>query len=59
MLFWAAIFMGLAIVSAIFGFGGAAIASAEIAQMLFGIFVVLAVIAMIARAIRTRGTDRG
>lgn len=40
MLYWAVIFLIVAIISGIFGFGGIATTSAGIAQILFFIFVV-------------------
>lgn len=53
MLYYALAFLLVAIVAAIFGFGGIASASAGIAQILFFIFVALFVITMIARAVRS------
>ena len=41
MLKWAFIFLLIAIVAGIFGFGGVAAASATIAQFLFAIFLLL------------------
>ena len=41
MLYWALMFLIVAIVAAIFGFTGIALASAGIAKILFFIFVVL------------------
>jgi uncharacterized membrane protein YtjA (UPF0391 family) len=41
MLKWAVVFLLIAIVAGIFGFGGIAAASATIAKILFGIFLVL------------------
>ncbi|GGG78021.1 hypothetical protein GCM10011415_28700 [Salipiger pallidus] len=52
MLSWAVIFFVVAIVAAVFGFGGIASASAGIAQVLFFIFVALFVIALIMRLVR-------
>lgn len=48
MLKWAAIFFVIAVIAAIFGFGGISEAAADIAQILFFIFVALFVIALIA-----------
>ena len=45
MLYWAILFFVVAIVAAVFGFGGIASASAGIAQILFFIFLVLFVVA--------------
>ncbi len=47
MLSWALIFFVVAIIAAIFGFGGIASASAGIAQVLFFIFLVLFVVSLI------------
>ena len=52
MLYWAAVFFVIAIVAGIFGFGGIAVASEGIAKVLFFIFIVLFVIALVMRAIR-------
>ncbi|MFT3729021.1 MAG: DUF1328 domain-containing protein [Terricaulis sp.] len=47
MLSWALIFFVVAIIAAIFGFGGIATASAGIAQILFFLFLVLFVVSLI------------
>ena len=47
MLKWAAIFLVISIVAAIFGFGGIAEGAADIAKVLFFIFVVLFVLVLI------------
>jgi len=47
MLRWAAIFFVIAIVAALFGFGGIAEGAASIAKVLFFIFVVLFVLALV------------
>ncbi|MDR6263208.1 MULTISPECIES: DUF1328 domain-containing protein [Rhodobacterales] len=52
MLYWAVIFFVVAIVAAIFGFGGIASASVGIAQLLFFIFVALFVLTLVVRAVR-------
>jgi uncharacterized membrane protein YtjA (UPF0391 family) len=52
MLYYALVFLLIAIVAAIFGFGGVAIASAGIAKILFFIFVVLFVISLITHVSR-------
>jgi uncharacterized membrane protein YtjA (UPF0391 family) len=54
MLGWAIAFLVIALIAALFGFGGIASASAGIAQILFFIFLALFVIALIARAVRGR-----
>ena len=48
MLKWSAIFFVIAIIAAIFGFGGIASGAAAIAKMLFFVFVVLFAIMLIA-----------
>lgn len=52
MLGWALTFFVIALVAAVFGFGGIASASAGIAQILFFIFVALFVVTLVARAVR-------
>ncbi len=47
MLRWAAIFFVIAIVAAAFGYGGIADGAADIAKILFFLFVVLFVLALI------------
>ncbi|ADM10073.1 hypothetical protein PB2503_10104 [Parvularcula bermudensis HTCC2503] len=54
MLGWALAFFVLAIVAAVFGFGGVASASAGIAQILFFIFLALLVVTFVVRALRGR-----
>ncbi|MEL6646179.1 MAG: DUF1328 domain-containing protein [Pseudomonadota bacterium] len=56
MLGWAIAFLIIALIAAVFGFGGIASAFAGIAQILFFIFIVLFVVALIVRA--TRGATR-
>ncbi|MFN4100564.1 MAG: DUF1328 domain-containing protein [Pararhodobacter sp.] len=52
MLGWALTFFAIAIIAAVFGFGGIATASAGIAKILFVVFLALSVIALLARALR-------
>lgn len=54
MLYWAAVFFLIAILAAVFGFGGIAAASAGIAKILFFVFVVLFVIALVAGIFRRK-----
>ncbi|WP_210527172.1 DUF1328 domain-containing protein [Rubellimicrobium arenae] len=54
MLGWAVTFLVIALIAALFGFGGIASASAGIAQIIFFVFIALFVIAMIMRAVRGR-----
>ena len=52
MLGWAITFFIIAIIAAVFGFGGIAGAATGIAQFLFFVFVALLVISLIANALR-------
>ncbi len=54
MLSWALTFLVVALIAALFGFGGIASASAGIAQILFFVFILLFVIALVANALRGR-----
>lgn len=47
MLYWAVVFLLISFVSAFFGFGGIASASAGMSQILFYIFIVLFVVSLI------------
>ena len=47
MLGWAVTFLIIALIAALFGFGGIAVAAAGIAKILFFIFLVLFVISLI------------
>jgi uncharacterized membrane protein YtjA (UPF0391 family) len=47
MLRWAIIFFIVAIIAAVFGFGGIAAAATDIAKILFYIFLILFVIALL------------
>jgi uncharacterized membrane protein YtjA (UPF0391 family) len=46
MLWYAWVFLLVAIIAAVFGFGGIAVGAAEIAKILFFVFVVLFVISL-------------
>lgn len=48
MLRWAAVFLVIAIVAAVFGFGGIAAAATWIAKILFFVFVVLFLVSLIS-----------
>lgn len=48
MLRWAVIFLVIALIAALFGFSGIAVASAGIAKVLFFIFLILFLFALIA-----------
>ena len=52
MLHYAIVFFVIALVAALFGFGGIATGAAEIAKILFFIFLVIAVVTFIASLIR-------
>lgn len=47
MLGWAVLFLVIALVAAALGFGGIAAVSAEIAQLVFWVFIVLFVVSLI------------
>jgi uncharacterized membrane protein YtjA (UPF0391 family) len=52
MLYWALVFLVIALVAAALGFGGIAGASAGIAQILFFIFLVLLIVSLVAHFAR-------
>jgi uncharacterized membrane protein YtjA (UPF0391 family) len=52
MLHYAAVFFVIALVAALFGFGGIAVGAAEIAKFLFFVFLVLFVVSLVAGLIR-------
>ena len=52
MLYYALVFLLIAIVAAVFGFGGVAIVSAGIAKILFLVFIVLFVVSLITHISR-------
>jgi uncharacterized membrane protein YtjA (UPF0391 family) len=47
MLYWAAIFFVIALVAAIFGFGGIAASAVGVAKILFFVFLVLALVSFL------------
>jgi len=51
---WALIFLVVSIIAAVFGFGGIAAASADIARVLFYIFVAIFVILLILGIVAAR-----
>lgn len=55
MLRYAAVFFIIALIAAVFGFGGIAAGAVEIAKILFFIFLVLFVVSLVAGLLR-RGT---
>lgn len=52
MLYWALVFLVIALVAALFGFGNIAASATGIAQILFFVFLVLFVISLIAGGLR-------
>jgi len=48
MLYWAVVFLVLALVAAVFGFGGIAAGATTIAQVLFFVFLVVFLASLIA-----------
>jgi uncharacterized membrane protein YtjA (UPF0391 family) len=54
MLGWALVFLVIALVAAVFGFGGVAVASAWIAQLLFFVFIAVFLALLILNAVRSR-----
>jgi uncharacterized membrane protein YtjA (UPF0391 family) len=57
MLWWAAVFFIIAIIAAVLGFGGLAVASASIAKILFFVFLVFFLITLVAHLLRGRGSN--
>jgi len=47
MLYWAAVFLVIALVSAVFGFGGIAASAAGIAKILFFVFLILGALSLV------------
>lgn len=52
MLYWALMFLLIALLAAIFGFGGISIMAAGIAKLLFFIFVILFVVSLVTHLAR-------
>ena len=52
MLRWALAFFVIAIIAAVFGFGGISVAAAGIAKILFFIFLVLFLVALLSGLVR-------
>jgi len=55
MLYWAVVFFIVAIIAAVFGFGGIAAGAVDIAKVLFFIFVVLFILSFIFGLVRRGG----
>ncbi len=54
MLYWTLVFLVVAMVAAVFGFTGIYVAAAEIARILFFIFVVLFIVSLVAGGLNRR-----
>ncbi len=52
MLYWAAVFFIIALIAAVFGFGGIAVGAASIAKILFFVFLVLFIVSLLAGGLR-------
>jgi uncharacterized membrane protein YtjA (UPF0391 family) len=52
MLYYAAVFFVVALIAAVFGFGGIAVGAIEIAKVLFFIFLVLFVVSLVVGLLR-------
>ena len=52
MLYWALVFLLIAILAAVFGFGGISLMAAGVAKILFFLFLVLFVISLIVHVTR-------
>jgi uncharacterized membrane protein YtjA (UPF0391 family) len=47
MLYWAAVFLVIALVAALFGFGGIAAGAVEIAKILFFVFLIIFLVTLV------------
>jgi uncharacterized membrane protein YtjA (UPF0391 family) len=54
MLHYAVVFLVIALIAAVFGFGGIAAGAVEIAKILFFVFVIMAVITFVISLVRKR-----
>jgi uncharacterized membrane protein YtjA (UPF0391 family) len=54
MLHYAVVFLVIALVAALFGFGGIAAGAVEIAKILFFVFVIMAVVTFVISLVRKR-----
>ena len=52
MLYWAAVFFVIALVAAIFGFGGIAGGAMDIARILFFVFLILFIVSLLTGTLR-------
>lgn len=55
MLYYALAFFVIALIAAVFGFGGIAAGAVEIGKILFFVFLVVAAVAFVAGMLRKRG----
>ena len=55
MLRWALIFFIVAIIAAVFGFGGIAAGAVDIAKILFFLFLILFVVSLVMGLVRGKG----
>ncbi len=55
MLHWALVFLVIALIAAVFGFGGVYVAAAGIAKILFFVFLVLLIVSLLAGGLRRGG----
>ena len=55
MLYYAALFFVIALIAALFGFGGIAAGAVEIAKILFFVFLVLFVVSLVAGMLKRGG----
>ncbi|MCY7372026.1 MAG: DUF1328 domain-containing protein [Polaromonas sp.] len=54
MLNYAVIFLVIALIAAVFGFGGIAAGAVEIAKILFFVFVILAIVSFVVSLLRKK-----
>jgi uncharacterized membrane protein YtjA (UPF0391 family) len=57
-LYWALMFFVVALIAAVFGFGGVASAAAGVAKILFFLFLVLFLVSLVAGLARRPGAPR-
>ncbi len=57
MLSWALTFFILALISAVLGFGGLAGTFSSVAQILFGVFLILLIVSFVSRAIQGKSVS--
>jgi len=55
MLYWALVFLAVALVAALFGFGGVASTAAGFAKILFFIFLILFLVSLVFGGLRRSG----